>query len=128
VTGLASAGRRGPGLPGPAEERDYGPLGGLAHGGMLDTARPCGALAVLLEEAAGRGKPALIPRGVRLSREGRQFDFPRGGLVGVGKHGVERVRAVVDEPASRFRGGTDSNVDASARIRYGALLHRTSLC
>jgi len=53
VVGLAGARRRGPGLSGPMETGEYpGPLGFMGHGGPGDTARPCGVLAGVLEDAA----------------------------------------------------------------------------
>jgi hypothetical protein len=58
VAGLASAARRGPGLSGPMDEGEYGPLGALARGGVLDTARPCGGMTMLLEDAVRGGYAA----------------------------------------------------------------------
>src|SRR5580698_7817575 len=54
LLGLIGARRRGPGYSGPVMPGEYAnPAGALAEGGVLDTAVPCGALALFLEDAAG---------------------------------------------------------------------------
>jgi hypothetical protein len=54
LLGQFSAVRRGPGYSGPVQPGEYAdPAGALAHGGALDTAIPCGTLALFLEDAAG---------------------------------------------------------------------------
>ncbi len=46
--------RRGPGYSEPMSPGEYAnPTAALAHGGVLDTAVPCGTLALFLEDAAG---------------------------------------------------------------------------
>jgi Domain of unknown function (DUF222) len=57
VAGAMAAERRGPGYSGLLAAGVYrSRTAGLARGGALDTARPCGTLAVLCEEAAGRDR------------------------------------------------------------------------
>jgi hypothetical protein len=54
VLGSISAARRGPGYSGAVQPGEYAdPAGALAQGGALDTALPCGTLALFLEDAAG---------------------------------------------------------------------------
>jgi hypothetical protein len=54
LLGSISAARRGPGYSGPAQPGEYAnPTGALAEGGALDTATPCGTLALFLEDVAG---------------------------------------------------------------------------